>query len=48
MEVSDEPFADEWAKAPSRNANMAGLQLARVAMDHLTGLSILLRTHKPV
>ncbi|TXJ80008.1 hypothetical protein E2C11_11530 [Streptomyces lavendulae] len=48
LEVSGEPFADDWGKAPSRNANMAGLQLARVAMDHLAGLSILLRTHKPV
>ncbi|WP_432034660.1 hypothetical protein [Streptomyces antibioticus] len=47
-EAANEPFADEWAAAPSRNANMAGLHLARVAMDHLAGLAVLLRTHDPV
>ncbi|MER5523344.1 hypothetical protein ABT075_01845 [Streptomyces sp. NPDC002677] len=46
-EAADEPFADDWAAAPSRNANTAGLHLMHVAMDHLAGLAILLRSQEP-
>ncbi|MWA10707.1 hypothetical protein [Streptomyces sp. BA2] len=48
LEGANEPFADDWAPAPSRNANIAGLHLATVAMDHFAGLATLLRTHEPV
>ncbi|MFH9073206.1 hypothetical protein [Streptomyces alboflavus] len=47
LEAASEPFADDWATAPSRNANIAGVHLATVAMDHLAGLATLLRTHEP-
>ena len=47
LEAANEPFADDWATAPSRNANIAGLHLAQVAMDDLTGLAILLRSLEP-
>lgn len=47
LEGASEPFADDWAATPSRNANIAGSHLATLAMDHLAGLAILLRTQKP-
>ncbi|MFF2126386.1 hypothetical protein ACFVW1_13425 [Streptomyces olivochromogenes] len=47
VEAVDEPFADEWATAPSRNANVAGLHLAHVAMDHVTGVAVLLQSQEP-
>ncbi|MFJ3758897.1 hypothetical protein [Streptomyces sp. NPDC090080] len=46
-EAATEPFADEWASAPSRNANIAGLHLAHVAMDHVAGVAVLLRSKEP-
>ena len=46
-EVAGEPYADDWSQAPARNANIAGLHLAVVAMDHLVGLAILLRSTQP-
>jgi hypothetical protein len=42
-EAAVETYADDWAARPARNANMAAMHLAVVAMDHLAGLSTLLR-----
>ncbi|GLW74943.1 hypothetical protein Kpho02_72400 [Kitasatospora phosalacinea] len=47
VDVGDEPFAGDWGPAPARNANMAGLNLAFVAMDHLASLAVLLRSPTP-
>ncbi|MCX5604913.1 hypothetical protein OOK29_43000 [Streptomyces phaeochromogenes] len=48
LECANEPFVDDWATAPSRNANITGMHLANVAMDHLAGLAVLLGTNSPV
>ncbi|MFG2684063.1 hypothetical protein [Streptomyces sp. NPDC048392] len=48
LEVASEPYTDDWAAKPSRNANITGAHLANLAMDHLAGLAILLRTQSPV
>jgi len=43
-EVANEPYADTWGSTPARNANMAGLYLAIVALDQLACLAVLLRS----
>jgi len=43
LEVSGEPYADGWGSTPGRDANMAAVLLAIVAVDHLAGLAVLLR-----
>lgn len=47
LEAASEPFADDWAATPSRNANIASSHLSYLAMDHLAGLAVLLRTQQP-
>ncbi|GAA3797145.1 hypothetical protein GCM10022403_033840 [Streptomyces coacervatus] len=48
LEVVGEPYADDWGPRPSRNANMAGLLLTLVAVDHLACLAALLRPQSRV
>ncbi|MFI6850442.1 hypothetical protein OG535_40370 [Kitasatospora sp. NBC_00085] len=47
-EAASEPFAGDWAQYPSRNANMAGLLVAMLAVDQLAGLATLLRASPSV
>ncbi|MEZ0093644.1 hypothetical protein [Streptacidiphilus sp. EB129] len=47
QDAKDEPHAGDWGKAPCRDANIAGLHLAIMAVDHLTCLAGIFQSTRP-